>query len=404
MQETKGSGYGMNIALEAQLLLGKERTGIAWNAHNLILELAKDPENKCTLQYFKSRRAALDTDALKEYKKAGCHVECCRWFCYPLYKLLWLWLPVPYRLFFHTKPDVTQFFNFAVPPGARGKRITFIHDMAYKTCPQTVDKKTRIWLELCMRTSCRHADHIVTVSAFSKKEIVRLLHIPEGNITVIPNAVDHTVYHTDYSKDQLKMARSRYGIREDYFLYLGTIEPRKNLERLLDAYARLCREKPDAPQLVLAGRRGWLCNGIYEKARSLHLGNKILFTGYVRQQDSPMLMCGAAAFVFPSLYEGFGMPPLEAMACGTPVITSNTTSLPEVAGDAAVLVNPKSRSEIYRAMKQMLEDSSVTDRCRKRGTARAKQYTWEKSAKMLSDLYRKLETGLENKYETRKCN
>lgn len=117
-----------------------------------------------------------------------------------------------------------------------------------------------------------------------------------------------------------------------------------------------------------------------------------------------MLMCGAAAFVFPSLYEGFGMPPLEAMACGTPVITSNTTSLPEVAGDAAVLVNPKSRSEIYRAMKQMLEDSSVTDRCRKRGTARAKQYTWEKSAKMLSDLYRKLETGLENKYETRKCN
>ena len=214
-----------------------------------------------------------------------------------------------------------------------------------------------------MRTSCRHADHIVTVSAFSKKEIMRLLHVPEGKITVIPNAVDHTVYHTDYSKDQLKMVRSRYGIREDYFLYLGTIEPRKNLERLLDAYARLCREKPDTPQLVLAGRRGWLCDGIYEKARSLNLGNKILFTGYVRQQDSPMLMCGAAAFVFPSLYEGFGMPPLEAMACGTPVITSNTTSLPEVAGDAAVLVNPKSRSEIYRAMKQMLEDSSVTDRC-----------------------------------------
>lgn len=383
----------MKIAFEAQLLLGQERTGIAWNAHNLVLELAKYPENECVLQYFKSRRAAVPAELLKEYQKAGCRVECCRWFSYTLYKLVWLLLPVPYRLFFDTSPDVTQFFNFAVPPGVRGKCVTFIHDMAYKTCPYTVDKKTRVWLELCMKKSCRHAGHIVTVSEFSKREILRYLHVPPEKITVIPNAVDHTVYHTGYTKGQIEKARSRYGMRADYFLYLGTIEPRKNLERLLDAYAKLCRENPDVPQLVLAGRRGWLCDGIYEKARSLCLGDKVLFTGYVRQEDSPVLMCGAAAFVFPSLYEGFGMPPLEAMACGTPVITSNTASLPEVAKGAAILVNPKSRPEIYRAMKQILKDTKAAETYRKLGIARAKQYTWEKSAKMLLDVYRKAETG-----------
>lgn len=387
----------MKIALEAQLLLGKERTGIAWNAHNLILELAKDPENECTLQYFKSRRAALS--ALEEYQKAGCRIECCGWFSYTLYKLLWLVLPVPYRWFFRTKPDVTQFFNFAVPPGVRGKRVVFIHDMAYLVCPQTVGRKTRIWLELCMKRSCRHASHIVTVSQFSKREIMRCLHIPEQKITVVPNAVDTAVYHAGYTENQIKKARDRYGIAQNYFLYLGTIEPRKNLERLLDAYAKLCREKPDAPQLVLAGRKGWLCDGIYEKARSLHLGDKVLFTGYVRQQDSPALLCGAKAFVFPSLYEGFGMPPLEAMACKTPVITSNVTSLPEVTGDAALLVNPKSKQEIYRAMKRLLEEESIQERCRKLGAERAKQYTWEKSAKMLLDVYRN-----EGEHETRKRN
>ncbi|MDE7310206.1 MAG: glycosyltransferase family 4 protein [Eubacterium sp.] len=383
----------MKIAFEAQLLLGEERTGIAWNAHNLILELAKSPENECVLQYFKSRRAALPAGALKEYQKAGCRIECCQWFRYTLYKLLWAWLPVPYRLFFHTKPDVSQFFNFAVPPGVQGNRIVFVHDMAYKTCPHTVDKKTRAWLELCMKKSCRNASHIVTVSKFSKREIMRYLHVPEKKITVIPNAVDHAVYHPGYTKKQIQNAKDRYGIKADYFLYLGTIEPRKNLERLLEAYARLYREQPDAPQLVLAGRRGWLCEGIYEKAKSLRLGEKVLFTGYVRQEDSPALLCGATAFVFPSLYEGFGMPPLEAMACKTPVITSNTTSLPEVTGDAAILVNPKSRTCLYRAMKKIIEDSGAREKYGELGAARAKQYTWGKSARMLLDVYRAAGAG-----------
>lgn len=380
----------MKIAFDGQLLLEENRTGIAWNAHNLILELLKYPENTCILQCFEGRRAVQYRDRLNEYVEAGCNLEWCRWFRYPLYKVLWAVFPVPHRIFFHGKPDITQFFNFSVPPGAKGKRVTFIHDMAYCSCPQTVDKKTRMWLKLSMKSSCKQADHIVTVSAFSKREIIRYLHVPEHKITVIPNAADHTAYHPDYTKEQIQEVLNRLGIEQEYFLYMGTIEPRKNLERLINAYARLCREREHVPQLILAGKKGWLCDGIYRKAGSYHLEKKILLPGYIRQEDSPILMCGAKAFVFPSLYEGFGMPALEAMACGTPVITSNTTSLPEVVGDAGICVNPKSTREIYQAMKRILDDDGLRKKLQKKGLERARGYTWEKSAEMLMDVYRML--------------
>lgn len=380
----------MKIAFDGQLLLEQGRTGIAWNAHNLLLELLKYPENECILQCFEGRRAVRYRDSLNEYLEAGCCLEWCRWFRYPLYKLLWVVFPVPHRIFFHGKPDVTQFFNFSVPPGVRGKRVTFIHDMAYRSCPHTVAKKTRMWLKLSMKRSCKHADHIVTVSAFSKKEIVSYLHIPENKISVIPNAVDHTVYRPDYTEEQIQKVLNRLRIEHEYFLYIGTIEPRKNLERLIGAYARLCREREHVPQLVLAGKKGWLCDGIYKKASNLNLEKKILFLGYICQEDSPILMCGAKAFVFPSLYEGFGMPPLEAMACGTPVITSNTTSLPEVVGDAGICVNPKSSREIYQAMKRILDEDELRAKLQKRGLERAGGYTWAKSAEMLMEVYRRL--------------
>lgn len=378
----------MKIAFGGQLLLVGNKTGTAWNAHHLILELLKYSENECVIQCFTCRMNAAQRNRLEEYRRMGCKAECCGWFFHALYKLLWLVVPIPYQIFFHTKADVTQFFNFTVPPGVKGRRIAMIHDMAYKSCPATVRWKTRIWLELYMKRSCRHTDQIVTVSEFSKKEIVKYLHVPPEKITVVPNAVDHSVYRHDYSKKQIQEVRNRYGVEKEYFLYLGTIEPRKNLERLLMAYEKLSREREHVPQLVLAGGNGWMYQGIYKRARSMKRGNKILFTGYVAPADSPVLMCGAVAFVFPSLYEGFGMPPLEAMACKTPVIVSNSSSLPEVVGNAARLVNPKSVKDICAAMKEMLEQPQYRIRLGERGWQRAKAYTWEKSAKKLMELYR----------------
>lgn len=382
----------MKIAFDGHLFLKGDKTGIAWNAHNLILELAKYPENECTIQCFRSA-VKEKPDAykmLREYRKAGCKIERCQWFSHSVYKLFWVIFPVPYSLFFRTKPDIMQFFNFTVPPGVKGKRVVFIHDMAYKSCTNTVNQKTRYWLEISMKKSCRHADHIITVSEFSKKEIIRYLPVSQDRVSVVPNAVDHCVYHAGYRKEEVQKVLHKYGIEQEYFLYLGTIEPRKNLERLIGAYAKLCRQKKHVPQLVLAGKKGWLCKSIYEKAHKMNLGKKILFTGYVEQENSPLLMCGAKAFVFPSIYEGFGMPPLEAMACKTPVITSNTTALAEVVKDAGITVDPMSEEAICGAMCTILEDEAGRERLRDLGYQRAAEYTWAKSAEKLMDVYRML--------------
>ncbi len=376
----------MKIAFDGCLLLKGDRTGIAWNAHNLILELLKYPENECTIRCFRNS----GPERLEEYAKAGCQIESCRWFGHSIYKMLQAVFPVPYSLFFHTDAEITQFFNFTVPPGVRGKKVVFIHDMAYKSCPHTVRKKTRIWLEMCLKNSCRRADLILTVSEFSRQEIARYLPVSKGRIRVVANAVDHTLYHTNYRRSQIREVLGRYGITQEYFLYLGTIEPRKNLERLLDAYAELNRKRSQVPLLVLAGKKGWMCERIYEKAAEYGLQNKVLFPGYVNQKDSPLLMCGARAFVFPSLYEGFGMPPLEAMACGTPVITSNTTALAEVAEGAAVMVHPLCREEIGMAMEKLMDDDEYADQLKAAGSKRAAEYTWEKSAAALMELYREL--------------
>lgn len=381
----------MKIAFDGQLFLKGNKTGIAWCAHNLILELAKYPENECVIQCFsKGYTEQQVRERLQEYVDVGCKIEYCKWCKYEIYKLIWNFIPVPYGVFFSGEPQITQFFNFVVPPGVKGKGVTIVHDMAYKACPETVKRKTRDWLRLSMKHTCRYAEHIITVSTFSKNEIVRYLHVEPQKITIIPNAVNHDEYNVNYTKKQIENIRKKYSITKEYFLYLGTIEPRKNLGRLIMAYAKLYKIKKDVPQLVLAGGKGWYYDRIFELVNQYKLKNHVLFTGYVAQEDSPILMAGAITFVFPSLYEGFGMPPLEAMACGTPVITSKTTSLPEVVGNAGILVDPESTDEICDAMKKMLDEPDYRRELSLKGEKRAEQFTWEKSAKMLMEVYRKL--------------
>ena len=149
---------------------------------------------------------------------------------------------------------------------------------------------------------------------------------------------------------------------------------------------------PDAPQLVLAGGRGWLCDDIYETAEALNLGDDILFTGYVEDGEAPVLLAEAVAFLFPSLYEGFGIPPLEAMACGTPVLSSDRASLPEVLGDAALLVNPESVEAICRGMERLAKDETLRGELSRKGSKRVQRFTWERSARTLKEIYQELST------------
>ena len=302
----------MKIAFDAQLFLKGNKTGIAWCADNIIKELAKVPEYDCQCDFFSLGRTKEQIENVKVYEKLGVKLNPCKWFHSFAYRMLWSVIPVPYWWFFGKDRDVTVFFNFIVPPGVKGKTIVIVHDMAYKAFPETVHFKTRKRLEQTLKGSCDRADLIVTVSEFSKSEIIKYLNIPEEKIVVMPNGVDLNIYHPNYDLNLVEECKQKYGIRKDYFLFLGTLEPRKNLVRLIEAYNLLKTEsKEDIPQLVLAGGKGWYYESIFETVKKLHLEQDVIFTGYVPEEDSPLLMNGAVAFVFPSLYEGFGMPPLE---------------------------------------------------------------------------------------------
>jgi glycosyltransferase involved in cell wall biosynthesis len=178
----------------------------------------------------------------------------------------------------------------------------------------------------------------------------------------------------------IERVKARYGIRGDYILYVGTLQPRKNLRRLLKAYA-MVQKRDETPCLVIAGRKGWLYDQIFQQVERLGLETEVIFPGYVPQDDLPTLLSGACFFVFPSLYEGFGLPVLEAMACGTPVLCSNVSSLPEVAGNVALLVDPLDVESMAEAMNRLLQDEGLRAQLVERGFQQVRQFSWDRCAR-----------------------
>ena len=245
-------------------------------------------------------------------------------------------------------------------------------------------------LDLGLVKSMRRADRIVTDSEFSKSEIIRYYPEFADKIRVVPCGVDTQKFHPETNAQKIAQVREKYEIRGDYFLYLGTLEPRKNLERLIDAYAAFAKNHEAPAKLVLAGGKGWLYDGIFGKVKALGLEQQVIFTQYIDSADLCALMSGALAFTFPSLYEGFGMPPLEAMACGTPVLVSDAASLPEVTGDSAVIVKADSTASITDGLERLFTDADLRRRLSAEGLARAAMFSWERSAQLLYEVYAEL--------------
>lgn len=380
----------MKIAFDGQLLLKGDKTGIAWCADNLIKELSMLENTDCMLNIFSANYHKVISDSLKDYQVAGCQIQECKWFYYTLYRLLWSLFPLSYTFFFPKQTNITQFFNYIIPPGVHGKKVVFVHDMAYLAYPETVHPKTRRWLTLHLKKSCKRADKIITISRFSKQEIIKYLHIPEEKIVIMPIGVNHKLYHPNYTQQEVNVVKKKYQIKGAYFLYLGTLEPRKNIEQLIKAYALFTKQTTTPPKLVLAGRKGWMYEKIFEKVSKYKLEKLVIFTGYIEEQESPLLMKGAQAFFFPSLYEGFGMPPLEAMACGTPVVVSNVASLPEVVENAGILVNPFQAEELYHAMKKIYDQESFRKELIEKSIQQAQKFTWKNSVKILMKTYQQL--------------
>ncbi len=274
-----------------------------------------------------------------------------------------------------TRPDVTFVPSHTLPLWFPGAAVVTVHDLGYRHFPQAHPTLARHYLEWSTRHSARRAARVLADSEATARDLSAHYRVPREKIAVVYPGVDETLTPVN-DPGRLAAVRRRYGLPERYLLYLGTLQPRKNIARLVQAYARWRAQTPTADVgLVLAGKRGWLYDPAWTKGVE-----GVILTGYVDDADISALYSGALAFVFPSLYEGFGFPVLEAMRCGTPVITSTTSSLPEVAGDAALLVDPHNVEAITEAIARLVSDAALRAELVTRGYAQARRFSWARAA------------------------
>jgi glycosyltransferase involved in cell wall biosynthesis len=263
-----------------------------------------------------------------------------------------------------------------VPLACPVPSVVTVHDLAFIRFPQTFRAYNRTYLDFATRLTVRRAARILTVSEHTRREVIGLLGVPPERVVVTPNAA--RAHFRPPAPAAVSRLRARHNLPEQFVLYVGTLEPRKNLTTLLEAFVEVARQS-DAP-LLIGGGKGWLYTSIFERLEALGLRDRVRFVGYIEEDELPLWYAAATAFVFPSIYEGFGMPPLEAMACGTPVVTSNTSSLPEVVGDAGIMVDPYDASALATALIQVLRDAELRAELRVRGLQRAAQFTWSVTA------------------------
>jgi glycosyltransferase involved in cell wall biosynthesis len=382
----------MQIAFDAFSLATSKKTGIAYCSIYTIKEMQKEyKDNFYIFNLFCIRNRKDKVNRLNDFiDKSNSNISVCYGVSYFLYMLINKIIPIPYSIFFPKQAQVTHFFDFFIPPGVNGKKVVTIYDMVFMAYPETMQKSAKLVHKLNNKISCKRADKIITISQFSKNEIIRYLNIDPEKIVIIPCGVDTEIYHPLKDVKLVEDIKKKYNVEAQYFLYLGTLEPRKNIERLIKAYKILKVKYPNAPKLVLAGGRGWLYKSIFEEIHTQKLENDVISLGYIPTEDIVPLYCGAIAFLFPSLYEGFGLPPLEAMACGVPVLTSNTSSLPEVVGDAALTVDPMKIEEIALGMERLLSDKNLRNNLSLLGIQRAKMFSWTNAAIKTIELYKNL--------------
>ena len=274
---------------------------------------------------------------------------------------------------------------YKVPSGSRNKLVYTVHDLTFITHPEFHTLQNRIHCLMGTVSAVCQAATIIAVSNHTKHDIMTQLAVPENRIDVVYLAADEHFSPTQH--DSREQVAAKYGIRSPYIFNLGTIEPRKNIERLVQAYAMLPAARKNACSLVIGGGAGWMNSDIYRYVQDNDLGEYVKMIGHVDDEDLPALYTSCEVFVYPSMYEGFGLPVLEAMACGAPVITSRTSSLPEVAGDAAILVDPEDVQSIRDAMEGLLTNGGKRSKLREKGLKQSLNFLWRRTAKETLEVY-----------------
>ncbi len=267
------------------------------------------------------------------------------------------------------------------------RTVITIHDLIPIVYPRVTRFQHRLVGSFLLPRTMKNAAAVVSVSLATKKDILRHIRIPESKIKVIHEGKNEAFHPRDRDDRGIRDIRSRYGIGDDpYFLSLGISDPKKNAKNIVKAFSETVKRPGNRCMLVLAGKTGPRTSALERMVNELRIQDRVLFPGFVQDEHLPLLMNGARGLCFPSLYEGFGLPVLEAMACGCPVITSNVSSLPEIAGNAALLVDPGDVRQLSHAMERLLHDDGLYDDLRSRGIIRAEGFSWEQAAEELLDL------------------
>ncbi|HYV25230.1 MAG TPA: glycosyltransferase family 1 protein [Pyrinomonadaceae bacterium] len=369
----------MHIAIDAHSV-GNQLAGNETYALNLIEALAEvDQSNQYTL--YVTRQSAIDRFANRwpnfKIKRTVPHTPLVR-------------IPVTLSAELRRNPVDVLHVQYTAPPLAPCAVVATIHDLSFEHLPETFNRRSRAQLRLTVRRTARKAAQILTLSEFSRQDIIDTYSIAPDRVSVTPAAAA-SHFKPIEDETELRKIREAYGIERDYILLVSSIQPRKNLIRLIEAYSCLRGLRPEGklPQLVLVGKRGWLDNETFRAAQRHSANNDIAFTGYVAEKDLPALYSGATCFVYPSFFEGFGLPVLEAMQCGAPVIAGNRTSIPEVVGKAGLLFDPFDTNSLVQALTRVLDDSEYRAVLRMQGLERARQFDWKRTARMTLQTYQK---------------
>jgi glycosyltransferase involved in cell wall biosynthesis len=291
------------------------------------------------------------------------------------------------RLIRDSGVDLLHSLHYTRPLRLSCASVVTFHDMTFFLYPELHTRTKRFYFPLAIRSSAKRANFLIAISESTRQDTIRLLNLSPDRVITIQHGVDPS-FRPLSDIDLKKRITKKYRLPDKIILYVGLIEPRKNLPLLIKAYKKLVDDGTEH-YLVLAGRYGWMFDEVLQQIEKLSLTDKVILTGYVDQIDLPMVYNLSDLFVYPTLYEGFGLPALEAMACGIPVITTKVSSLPEIVGEAGILVPPNDAEELFRGMKTVLQDEELRLNLARQGTEQAAKFTWERTARSTLEVYQR---------------
>jgi len=368
----------LRIGIDIRSLIFTQ-AGISHNLYNLISYLSQFPEDSQYFLFTSGRTNRSWPKNVKEIVIRWPHLSANM-------EKIWEEIFLPLGLIFK-KIELFHGPRFMIPRACPCKTVVTIHDLGFKIMPECIINSAYIYFDSRTKLAVSKADRIIAVSENTKNDLIKLYNASEDKITVIHWGIDQS-FQPCNDRSSIGRIKNKLGIDKEFILFVGTIEPRKNLVRLIKAFDKLKMKREY--RLVIAGCKGWLYEEVFATVKELNMEKDIIFTGYVHDNELPFLYSAAELFICPSLYEGFGLPVLEAMACGVSVVTSNVSSLPEVAGDAAILVDPYDVEAIAKAMEQVLEDSNLRKEMIEKGFERAEKFSWQDTVKKTLDVYKQV--------------